>query len=242
MFYTSICVTQRVMHFTLKYSLARCKCFTFPTPYLKIRMLCTLLYVVGLVTAVSIQLGPSHPSPNMPQLTSSILKSRCCISKIIFWYLMNYSLLYFNGSIQANCCFAHTTGPYVPRSLYTHLEYNDMAHNTLLTWMCDKLPTQLYSVPPVKTLVYCWNVGPSRFLVKMSASLTAPAIHLITSTPASFSSLRNTDWTSMCLVLPPMLQLLARYTTPWLSISRTIGSLTLMLEESTCLSPLIPVI
>ncbi len=100
---------------------------------------------------------------------------------------------------------SHTTGTYVSCSLYTHL-FNDMAHNTLLTWMCDKLPTQLYSVPPVKTLVYHWNVGPSRFLVKISASLTAPAIHLITSTPAFFGSLRNTDWTSMCLVLSPMLQ------------------------------------
>jgi hypothetical protein len=84
---------------------------------------------------------------------------------------------------------AHTTGTYVPRSLYTHLEYNDTAHDTLLTQMCDKLLTQLFSVPPVKTLVYCWKVGPSRFLVKKSASLTAPTIHVITSTPACFSLL-----------------------------------------------------
>jgi hypothetical protein len=120
----------------------------------------------------------------------------------------------------------HTTCTHVPCSSYAHPEYNDMAHDTLLTQMCDELQTQLSSVPPVKTLVCCWNVGPSRFLVKMSASLTAPAIHLITSTPASFSSLRNTDQTSMCLVLRPRLQLLARYTAPWLSISRTMGSLT----------------
>ncbi len=79
----------------------------------------------------------------------------------------------------------------------------------------------------MKKLVYLWNVGPSRFLVKMSASLVVPDIHWITSTPASFSSSRNTDWTSMCLVLLPTLQLMAKYTTPWLSISRTIGSLTL---------------
>ncbi len=101
-----------------------------------------------------------------------------------------------------------------------------MAHDTLLSQMWDELQTQLSSVHPVKTLVYHWNVGPSRFLVKMSASLTAPAIHLITSTPASFSSLRNTDHTSMCLVLLPTLQLLARYTAPWLFISRNMGSLT----------------
>ena len=126
----------------------------------------------------------------------------------------------------------HTTSTHIPRSSYTHLEYNHTAHNTLLTWMCDKLQTPLSSVPPVKTLVYCWNVGSSRFLVKMSASLTAPDIHLITSTPSSFSSLRNTDQTSMCHVLPPMLQLLARYTAPWLSISRTIGCLTLSLSDS----------
>jgi hypothetical protein len=28
---------------------------------------------------------------------------------------------------------------YVLCSPYTHLEYRDTAHNTLLTWMCDKL-------------------------------------------------------------------------------------------------------
>jgi hypothetical protein len=34
-----------------------------------------------------------------------------------------------NGSIQSNNHFAHTTSTYVPCSLCTHLEYNDMAHN-----------------------------------------------------------------------------------------------------------------
>jgi hypothetical protein len=195
-------------------------------------MLHILLYVLGLVTAVSIQLGLSYPSPNILQLTSSILESVHCISKAIFQYLTKFSLLCLNSSIQANRCCAYTTGTYVPCSSYTHLEYHDMAHNTFLTWMCDKLPTQLFSVPLVKTLVYRWNASPSRLLVKMSASLTAPAFHLITSTQASFSFLRNTDWTSMCLVLPPMLQLLARYTAPWLKILRTIGSLTLSPSNS----------
>jgi hypothetical protein len=220
------------MHFTLKFSLGRCKYFTFPNPYLRIRMLHTLLYVMGLVTAVSIQLGPPHPSPNILQLTFSIFKSIRCISKIIFQYLTKYSLSCLNGSIQANRRFAHTTGTYVPRSLYTHLEYNDMAHDSLFTWMCDKLLNQLLSVLPVKSLVYLWIVDPSSFLVKMSALLVVPSIHLITSTTSSFSSLRNTDQTSMCHVLPPMLQLLARYTAPWLSISRIIGCLTLSLSDS----------
>ncbi len=183
-------------------------------------------------TAGPIQLGPSHPSPNILQLTSSILKSVHCISKTIFQYLTKYSLLCLNGSIQANHRFAHTTSTYVPCSLYTHLEYNDTAPNALLTQMCDELPTRLFSVPPVKTLVYPWNVDPSRFLVKMSASMAAPAIYLITSTPAFFSSCRNTDCTSIYLVLPPMLQLLARYTAPCLSISWTIGSLTLSPSDS----------
>jgi hypothetical protein len=87
---------------------------------------------------------PSHPSPNILQLTSSILKSIRCISKTIFWCLTKYLLLCLNGSTQANCCFAHTTGTCVPCSLYTHLEYNDMAHYTLLTWMHNKLPTQSF--------------------------------------------------------------------------------------------------
>ncbi len=42
---------------------------------------------------------------------------------------MKYLLLCLKGSIQANRRFAHTTGTYVPCSLYTHLEYNDMAHD-----------------------------------------------------------------------------------------------------------------
>ncbi len=39
-------------------------------------MFLILLYVMGLVTAMSIQSGPSHPSPNILQLTPSILKVR----------------------------------------------------------------------------------------------------------------------------------------------------------------------
>jgi hypothetical protein len=107
-----------------------------------------------------------------------------------------------------------------------------MTHETLLTWICDVLLTQSLPATPVKILVYLWNVGPSRFLVKMSASLVVPAIHLIPSIPASFCSHRNTDWTSLCLIVPPMPQLLAKYTAPWLSISRTIGSLTLSSSDS----------
>jgi hypothetical protein len=43
-------------------------------PYLRISMFLALLYVMGcLATAVSIQLGPSHPSPNFIQLTCSHL-------------------------------------------------------------------------------------------------------------------------------------------------------------------------
>jgi hypothetical protein len=149
-----------MMHITPKYCLARCKYFALPNLYLRIRMLHTFLYVLVLVTAVSIQLGLSHPSPNIPQLTSFILKPVNCISKIIFQYSTTYSFLCLNDSIQANHRFAHTTGTFVSHSFYTHLEYNDTAHGTLLTWMCDELPSQLYSVPPVKTLVYCRYVGP----------------------------------------------------------------------------------
>ncbi len=138
MFYSAIHVTQCVMHFALKYSSARCKYFAFPIPYLRIRMLHTLLYVLGLVTAMSIQLGLSYPSPNIPRLTSFILKSVHRISKIIFQYLTNYLLLCLNGSIQANHRFTHTTGTYVPCSLYTHLEYNDLAHNNdVMVGLCS---------------------------------------------------------------------------------------------------------
>jgi hypothetical protein len=69
-------VTQCVMHVTLKTLSARCKYFSFPNPYLRIRMFRILLYVLGLVTAVSIQSGPSHPSPNNRQLIPSIFKVR----------------------------------------------------------------------------------------------------------------------------------------------------------------------
>jgi hypothetical protein len=44
----------------------------------------------------------------------------------------------------------HTTGTYIPHSLYTYLDYNDMVHDTLHTWMCDILLTQLSSVPLMK--------------------------------------------------------------------------------------------
>jgi hypothetical protein len=44
-----------------------------PNPYLRISMFLALLYVMGHATAVSIQLGPSHPSPNIIQLTFQYL-------------------------------------------------------------------------------------------------------------------------------------------------------------------------
>jgi hypothetical protein len=44
-----------------------------PNPYLRMSIFLDLLYVMGLATAVSIQLGPSHPSPNIYQLTCPYL-------------------------------------------------------------------------------------------------------------------------------------------------------------------------
>ncbi len=107
------------MHFTLEYSSARCKYFTFPNPYLRIRMLLILLYVLSLVTAMPIQSGLSHPSPNILQLTSSILKSVRCISKIRFWYLTKYLLLCLNCSIQVNC-LPHTHNWYLCTLFIVH--------------------------------------------------------------------------------------------------------------------------
>ncbi len=99
------------MHFTLKYLSVRCKYFTFPNPYLRIRMLLILLYVLGLVMPcpyyqdhhTHLQIGFNWHPP--------YLRSARCISKIIFQYLMKYSLLCLNGSIPANC-LSHTYNRY----------------------------------------------------------------------------------------------------------------------------------
>jgi hypothetical protein len=53
--------------------LARNQYLHSPNPYLRISMFLTLLYVMGLATAVSIQLGLSHPSPNIILLTCPYL-------------------------------------------------------------------------------------------------------------------------------------------------------------------------
>jgi hypothetical protein len=53
--------------------LARNQYLLSPNPYLRISMFLALLYVMGLATAMSIQLGPSHPSPSIIQLTYSYL-------------------------------------------------------------------------------------------------------------------------------------------------------------------------
>jgi hypothetical protein len=53
--------------------LARNQYLHSPNPYLRISMFLALLYVMGLATAVSIQLDMSHPSPNFIQLTCSYL-------------------------------------------------------------------------------------------------------------------------------------------------------------------------
>ena len=53
--------------------LARNQYLLSPNPYLKISMFLALLYVMGLATTVSIQLGPLHPTPNIFQLTCPYL-------------------------------------------------------------------------------------------------------------------------------------------------------------------------
>ena len=53
--------------------LARNQHLLSPNPYLRISMFLALLYVMGLATAVSIQLGRSYPSPNIIQLTCPYL-------------------------------------------------------------------------------------------------------------------------------------------------------------------------
>jgi hypothetical protein len=54
--------------------LARNQYLLSPNPYLRMSMFLALLYhVMGLATVVSIQLGPAHPSPNIIQLTFSLL-------------------------------------------------------------------------------------------------------------------------------------------------------------------------
>ncbi len=88
---------------------------------------------------MSIHLVPTHPSPNIFQLTFSILKTVC-------WFLQ-YTILIlhkiFTVVSQWQCTsyppFCIYDGIYVPRSLYTHLEYHDTAHNILLIQMCDEL-------------------------------------------------------------------------------------------------------
>ena len=51
----SICITQCLQLFTLKYWSARSKCFAFSNPYLQESRFLALLYVMGLATVVSIQ-------------------------------------------------------------------------------------------------------------------------------------------------------------------------------------------
>jgi hypothetical protein len=60
--------------------LARNQHLLSPNPYLRISMFLALLYVMGLATAMSIQLGPSHTSPNIIQLMCSYLS---CISEYL---------------------------------------------------------------------------------------------------------------------------------------------------------------
>ncbi len=76
----AIRVTQLVHPITHEYSIGKKPIFASPNPYLRISMFLALLYVMGLATAVSIQLELSHPSPNIIQLTCPYLT---CISKYL---------------------------------------------------------------------------------------------------------------------------------------------------------------
>ncbi len=80
----------------------------------------SLLYVMDLATIVSVQLGPTHPSPNTPQLMLSILKIARWISKIICQYLTADVSQWLRTCYLPSHIHNHT---YVPCSLYTCPEY-----------------------------------------------------------------------------------------------------------------------
>ncbi len=89
-YYSVVCITQCVQPLTLKYQPGRLKYLAFPNPYLRETLLLALLYILGLATAVSIQSHMSHltcpyiyVSLNISQLMFSILKTVCCIFKIL---------------------------------------------------------------------------------------------------------------------------------------------------------------
>src|SRR5688572_18798364 len=60
----------------------------------------------------------------------------------------------------------------------------------------------------------------------MSLVISAPGFQMTCTIPASFSSLKKNCFTSICLVLPPTVQLLQRSFAPLLSTYNTIGNLT----------------
>ena len=61
------------------------------------------------------------------------------------------------------------------------------------------------------------KLADGRFLVNISLVISAPDCHLTWTIPASFSSLKKYCFTSMCLVLPPTVQLLHKSFAPLLS-------------------------
>jgi hypothetical protein len=146
--------------------LARNQYLLSPNPFLIISMFLALLYVLGLVTAMSIQLDSSHPSQNIIQLTCpyltrfseylptyvSLLKTVHWISKTIFWKLNKISFYVSQQQHISYLPFDTYTGIYVPCTylmvfvpcLCTHVPsiiLQIMACNTLLTRTCDRLVT-----------------------------------------------------------------------------------------------------
>ena len=66
----------------------------------------------------------------------------------------------------------------------------------------------------------------NQFLAPMTRCILQWKAHRFITSPCSLSSLIQRYLTSMCLVLPPTLQLLAMSITPLLSISKIIGNST----------------
>ena len=64
--------------------------------------------------------------------------------------------------------------------------------------------------------------GPGRFLVNISAVMLSPHLQMTFTIPISLSSRRKYIFTSMCLVLPPTVQLWHISTAPLLSTSNII--------------------
>src|SRR5687767_13687000 len=105
---------------------------------------------------------------------------------------------------------------------------SQLPHSPYVSQSTEFSPPSSSTSSPANTNAFlCFSkLADGKFLVNISLVMSTPLFQTTCTIPASFNSLKKNCFTSMCLVLPPTVQLLHKSLAPLLSTCNIIGNFT----------------